>query len=79
MSTIEQTATEKPAAEKPAPKQKLVIDYKNVDDLRRVLTPNGKIVSRKRAGVSAREQARIAQAIKRARFLALLPYANMMA
>ena len=74
MSTTEQTATEKPA-----PKQKLVIDYKNVDDLRRVLTPNGKIVSRKRAGVSAREQARIAKAIKRARFLALLPYANMMA
>ncbi len=77
MSIAATTETAVPA-EKHTPKQKLVIDYKNVDDLRRVLTPNGKIVSRKRAGVSARDQARIAQAIKRARFLALLPYANMM-
>lgn len=67
------------AADKSAPKQKLVIDYKNVEDLRRVLTPNGKIVSRKRAGLSARDQARIAQAIKRARFMALIPYASLLA
>ena len=60
---------------KPAPRQKINIDYKNVEDLRRVVTGNGKIVSRKRAGVSARDQGRLAQAIKRARFMALLPYA----
>ncbi len=71
MQTTEIAVTES------APKQqKLVIDYKNVDDLRRVLTPNGKIVSRKRAGLSARDQAKVAQAVKRARFMALLPYTN---
>jgi len=61
---------------KPAPRQKINIDYKNVEDLRRAVTSNGKIVSRKRAGVSARDQGRLAQAIKRARYMALLPYAS---
>lgn len=60
------------------PKQKLVIDYKNVEDLRRLISGNGKIVSRKRAGASAKDQKKIAQAIKRARFLALLPYTHGM-
>jgi small subunit ribosomal protein S18 len=64
-----------PVGEKPNPRQKINIDYKNVEDLRRMVTSNGKIVSRKRAGVSSRDQGRLAQAIKRARFLALLPYA----
>ena len=40
------------------------------------MTPNGKIYSRKRLGVSAREQRMISQAIKRARYMALLPYTN---
>lgn len=70
---------EAPVSDRPAPKQKLVIDYKNIDDLRRAMTANGKIMSRKRAGLSARDQARLAQAIKRARFMALIPYANLMA
>ena len=52
------------------------VDYKDVDDLRRVLTPNGKIYSRKRLGTSAVEQRRVSQAIKRARFLGLLPYTS---
>ncbi|MFM7800100.1 MAG: 30S ribosomal protein S18 [Planctomycetota bacterium] len=65
---------EAPVSDRPAPKQKIVIDYKNIDDLRRAMTANGKIMSRKRAGLSARDQARLAQAIKRARFLGLLPY-----
>lgn len=52
------------------------VDYKSVDDLRRLMTPNGKIYSRKRLGVSAREQRLISQAIKRARFMALLPYTD---
>ena len=70
---------EAPTTDRPAPKQKIVIDYKNIDDLRRVLTPNGTIVSRKRAGLSARDQAKVAQAIKRARFMALIPYASLLA
>ena len=52
------------------------VDYKAVDDLRRLLTPNGKIYSRKRLSVSAREQRMVAQAIKRARYMALLPYTD---
>jgi small subunit ribosomal protein S18 len=55
---------------------KLFVDYKRVDDLRRFLTPNGKIQSRKKTGLSAREQRVVAQAIKRARYMALLPYTS---
>jgi small subunit ribosomal protein S18 len=52
------------------------VDYKDLDELRRMMTPNGKIYSRKRLGTSAGEQRRIAQAIKRARFMSLLPYTS---
>ncbi|MCP3902979.1 MAG: 30S ribosomal protein S18 [Planctomycetes bacterium] len=52
------------------------VDYKTVDSLRRLMTPNGKIYSRKRLGVSARDQRMIAQAIKRARYMGLLPYTS---
>jgi small subunit ribosomal protein S18 len=52
------------------------VDYKSVDDLRRLMTPNGKIYSRKRLGTTAREQRMVAQAIKRARYMALLPYTD---
>jgi small subunit ribosomal protein S18 len=52
------------------------VEYKAADELRRLMTPNGKIYSRKRLGVSAREQRMIAQAIKRARYMALLPYTS---
>ena len=48
--------------------------HKAVDDLRRMMTPNGKIYSRKRLQLPAREQKSLAQAIKRARFMGLLPY-----
>lgn len=54
----------------------MYVDYRSVDDLRRLMTPNGKIYSRKRLGISAREQRMISQAIKRARHMALLPYTN---
>ncbi len=54
----------------------LYVDWKNVDDLRRMMTPNGKIYGRKRLGTNAREQRLIAQAIKRARFMGLLPYTS---
>ncbi len=52
------------------------VDWKCADELRRLMTPNGKIYPRKRLGVSAREQRMIAQAIKRARYMALLPYTS---
>ena len=50
------------------------IDYKRLDVLTRFLTPNGKIEVARRTGASRKQQHRVSQAIKRARFLALLPY-----
>jgi small subunit ribosomal protein S18 len=52
------------------------VEWKDVENLRRMMSPNGKILSRKRLGSSAREQRMIGQAIKRARFMALLPYTS---
>jgi len=52
------------------------VDWKNVEELRRSMTPNGKIYGRKRLGTTAREQRLIAQAIKRARYMGLLPYTS---
>ncbi len=50
------------------------IDYKDTDILKRFLNPHGRIVSRKRTGISAKYQRQLATAIKRARFMGLLPY-----
>ena len=51
------------------------IDYKDVSTLRRFLTERGKIKSRRKTGTCAKHQRRLAIAVKRARHLALLPYA----
>lgn len=51
-----------------------VIDYKEVDVLRKLLTGQGKIFSRKRAGNCARHQRQLGTAIKRARYMALLAF-----
>ncbi|MFA5791925.1 MAG: 30S ribosomal protein S18 [Candidatus Paceibacterota bacterium] len=50
------------------------IDYKDVEILKKFLNPNGKIVSHKRSGVTAKNQRALANAIKHARFLGLLPF-----
>ncbi|HEX7008547.1 MAG TPA: 30S ribosomal protein S18 [Phycisphaeraceae bacterium] len=55
---------------------KLFVDYKNADELRRYMTPNGKIQGRKKTGLDAHEQRLVAQAIKRARYMGLLPYTS---
>jgi small subunit ribosomal protein S18 len=52
------------------------VDYKRADDLRRFMTPNGKIQGRKKTGLTAREQRLVAQAIKRSRYMGLLPYTS---
>ncbi|MFG0246510.1 MAG: 30S ribosomal protein S18 [Phycisphaerales bacterium JB052] len=52
------------------------VDYKDVESLRRMMTPNGKIYGRKRLGTNARQQRMVATAIKRARFLGLLPFTS---
>ncbi|HYE03748.1 MAG TPA: 30S ribosomal protein S18 [Phycisphaerales bacterium] len=54
----------------------MYVDYKDVDTLRRLMSPNGKIYGRKRLQTSAKEQALVAQAVKRARFMGLLPYTS---
>jgi len=51
-----------------------LIDYKEVELLRKFLTSSNKLMSRKRSGTSAREQRALRTAIKHARFLALIPY-----
>ena len=53
---------------------KTYIDYKDTESLRKMLSGNGKIQSRKRTGATAMEQRMIARAVKRARYMALLPY-----
>ncbi len=52
----------------------LIIDYKNVDLLKRFITEEGKIRARRQTGVCARHQRALARAIKRARMIALLPF-----
>ena len=52
----------------------LVIDYKNFDILRRFTTEGGKIIPRRITGNCAKHQRIIASAIKRARYISLLPY-----
>ena len=50
------------------------IDFKDVRLLSRYISERGKIVPSRITAVSAKKQRELAQAIKRARFLALLPY-----
>ena len=52
----------------------LKVDYKNVSLLKTFLTPEGKILPRRITGNTAKQQRQVAQAIKRARHLALLGY-----
>ena len=50
------------------------IDYKDMKLLQRFISERGKIVPSRITAVSAKRQRELARAIKRARFLALLPY-----
>jgi len=50
------------------------VDYKDERTLSRFITERGKILPRRISGVCARHQRQIGTAIKRARYLALLPY-----
>ncbi|HEC69474.1 MAG TPA: 30S ribosomal protein S18 [Candidatus Omnitrophica bacterium] len=55
-------------------KDKTPIDYKDVGLLSKFINVKGKITSRRVNGNCAKHQRKLAKAIKRARFLALLPY-----
>jgi len=50
------------------------IDYKELETIKKFLNPHGKIMSRRRTGLSASGQRALATAVKRARYMALLPY-----
>ena len=50
------------------------IDYKDMELLKMFLTPHGQIVSKKRSKLNAKQQRSLALAVKRARFMGLLPY-----
>jgi len=52
------------------------IDYKDLDTLRNYITETGKIVPSRITGTKAIYQRQLATAVKRARFLALLPYTD---
>ena len=51
-----------------------LIDYKDIKTLSRFVTDRGKIVPKRNSGTSAKWQRRVALAVKRARFMGLLPY-----
>jgi len=50
------------------------VDWKDVDYLRQFVPERGKIMPRRISGISAKDQRRISQAIKRARSMAMLPF-----
>jgi small subunit ribosomal protein S18 len=50
------------------------VDYKNVEQLKKFLTERGKILPHRVTGNCAKHQRQLARAIKRARFMALLPF-----
>ena len=51
-----------------------IFDYKDVELLKKFTNPHARILSRRRTGLTAKKQRELAQAIKRARFMGLLPY-----
>lgn len=50
------------------------IDYKDTELLKKFLSPSGTILPRKKSGVCSKSQRQLALAVKRSRFMGLLPY-----
>lgn len=57
--------------ERPRP---LYVDYRDLDLLKKLTNRQGKIIGRRKSGCTAASQHAVTQAIKRARFMALIPY-----
>jgi len=53
---------------------KKFIDYKDVAYLKQFTNPHAKMLSKKRTGIPANKQRDVMQAVKRARYMALMPY-----
>jgi small subunit ribosomal protein S18 len=56
------------------PKLPLFVDYKNVGYLKQFLNPHARMLSSRKANVPASHQRKVNTAVKRARFMALLPF-----
>lgn len=52
----------------------MYVDYKDLELLKKLINRHGKIVGRRKTGCSAVSQHAVTEAVKRARFMALLPY-----
>jgi len=52
------------------------IDYKDTDVLKKFLNPHSRLMSSKKTGVSTKYQRKLANAVKRARFMSLIPYVS---
>lgn len=52
------------------------IDYKDITRLRTLVNPHARMLGRRRTGFRAREQRMFARAVKRARFMALMPFVS---
>lgn len=50
------------------------IDYKDIEHLKRFVNPNGRLLSRRRTGLSAKNQRQVENAVKRARFMGLMAF-----
>jgi small subunit ribosomal protein S18 len=50
------------------------VDYKDVDLLKQFVNPHGRVMSRTRTNLTAKQQRQVEAAVKRARFMGLLPY-----
>lgn len=52
------------------------IDYKDTEILAKFLNPHARVLSRRKTGLTAKNQRALSNAIKRARFMGLLPYVS---
>jgi len=50
------------------------VDYKDIDLLKQFINPHGRIMSRHKSNLTAKQQREVEHAIKRARFMGLLPF-----
>lgn len=52
------------------------VDYRDVEILKQFLNPHARLLSRKKTGLTAKHQRQVEQAVKRARFMGLLPFVS---
>ena len=52
------------------------IDYKDTETLKKFINPHARVLSARRTGINAKNHRKLSEAIKRARFMGLLPYVS---